>query len=686
MSASDVPSRLARIFLSELDERLTTFDADLLALEKPAPADEQAEIVTRLFRDAHSLKGAAASVGAGNIEMMCQQLEDTLAALRDGKRLLDDACCDGLFAAADALREAGRVLAGASIPADAPQVTAPVPARTRRRDATLRIASAKIDTLLEQSGELLVAHHRTDELYRYVVDVGSTVQRLRDAPARTADAVKRQRDELHELHRSIERIAAAMQAERALLKRAANELDDGIRSIRMVPFGYACDGLDRVARDAAKATGKRVRLEIVGADAGVDRASIERLRDSLVHLVRNSIDHGIELPDERVRRGKPAEGTIRLAGHARSPNFEITVTDDGRGLDLEHLRRRVRERGIDFDEAALERAVFLPGVSTAASVTNLSGRGVGLDVVRSEVEAMSGSVEVSSTPDRETTFTLTFPLTSTTMRAILVSAGGQTFGINVNAAQRVVPIGTENVVTTEGRTVLLSGDKAIPLVPLHVVLGIDGSDDGTPEPIAIIVSNGGRTAALAVDALIDEREIHIRSLGPRVRALPHIAGASVAGDGSVHLILRSSTVLETALSVVRRARPPTPAADPLAVPAKRVLLVDDSVTTRTLERSILEAAGFEVLTAADGQAAWELLADRNVDLVVSDVDMPRMDGFALVEAIRGSTTLRELPVILVTARENETDRQRGLDIGADAYIVKSSFRQEELLDAIGALT
>jgi two-component system, chemotaxis family, sensor kinase CheA len=686
MSASDVSSRLARIFLSELDERLTTFDADLLALEKPSSADEQAETVTRLFRDAHSLKGAAASVGAGNIEMICQQLEDTLAALRDGTRALDDACCDGLFAAADALREAGLVLAGPSIPEDAPSVAAPVAVQTRRRAATLRIASGKIDTLLEQSGELLVAHHRTDELYRYVVEVGSTVQRLRDAPVRTADAVKRQRDELHELHRSIERIAAAMQAERSLLQRAANELDDGIRSIRMVPFGSACDGLDRVARDAAKATGKRVRLEIAGADAGVDRASIERLRDSLVHLVRNAIDHGIELPDERLRRGKPAEGTIRLTGHARSPNFEITVTDDGRGLDLEHLRRRVRERGIDFDEADLARAVFLPGVSTAQSVTNLSGRGVGLDVVRSEVEAMSGSVEVSSTPDRETTFTLTFPLTSTTMRAILVSAGGQTFGINVNSAQRVVPISSGNVVATEGRTVLLNGDKAIPLVPLHAVLGIDGRNDGTPEPVAIIVSNGGRTAALAVDALIDEREIHIRSLGPRVRALPHIAGATVAGDGSVHLILRSSTVLESALSVVRRVRPPVPVADPLAVPAKRVLLVDDSVTTRTLERSILEAAGFEVLTAADGQAAWELLGDRDVDLVVSDVDMPRMDGFALVEAIRGSTSLRELPVILVTARENEIDRQRGLDIGADAYIVKSSFRQEELLDAIGALT
>lgn len=689
MSASDGPSRLIRIFLSELDERLTTFDADLLALENPGPVDERAETVTRLFRDAHSLKGAAASIGAGGIEMMCQELEDTLAALRDGTRVLDDACCDGLFAAADALRDAGRILAAGSVPETATAAAAaasPSAVPARRRDTTLRIASGKIDVLLEQSGELLVAHHRADELYRHVVEAGSTVQRLRDAPVRTADSVKRQRDELHDLHRSLERIAAAMQSERALLQRASNALDDGIRSVRMVPFGYACDGLERVARDAAKATGKRVRLDIVGVDVGVDRAAIERLRDPLVQLVRNAIDHGIESPAERVRLGKPEDGMIRLVARPRSPNFEVAVTDDGRGLDLDQLRRRVRERGIDFDEADLARAVFLPGISTAASVTNLSGRGVGLDLVRSEIETMGGSVEVTSKALHETTFLLSFPLTSTTTRSILVSAGGQTFGINVNSAQRVVPIGSGNVATAEGRTVLLNGDKPIPLVPLHAVLGIDGRADGTPEPLAIVVSSGGRTAALGIDALVDEREVHTRSLGSRLSALPHIAGATVAGDGSVYLILRSSAMLETALTVVRSARPAPPAADTLAAPNKRVLLVDDSVTTRTLERSILEAAGYEVLTAADGQAAWELLGDRAVDLVVSDVDMPRMDGFALVEAIRGSTSLRELPVILVTARENETDRQRGLDVGADAYIVKSSFRQEELLDAIGALT
>jgi two-component system chemotaxis sensor kinase CheA len=700
VSTSDGQARLIRVFLSELDERLGTFDAGLVALERPSADDERAEIVTRLFRDAHSLKGAAASVGVSSIEMMCQQLEDTLAALRDGTRTLDDACCESLFAAADAVREAGRAIAApaptpptppAAPSAPAPSAATPAPEPPRPRiasplhDATLRVGSEKIDALLEQSGELLVAHHRTQDLYRDVVEAGTTVQRLRDAPAGDANEAKRRREELHELHRSLERIAAAMEVERALLQRASNELDDGIRSIRLLPFGRACEGLDRVVRDASKATGKRVRLEIAGSEVGVDRATIERLRDPLVQLIRNAIDHGIEEPAERTRRGKAAEGTLMLSARPRTRNLEVVVSDDGSGLDLDALRRRVTERGLDFDDTDLARAVFLPGISTAASVTSLSGRGVGLDVVRTEVEALNGTVEITTKRGAGTSFVLTLPLTSTTLRAILVTAGEETFGINVSSVDRVVRIDADNVAYVEGRSLLLGGGDPIPLVPLHAVLGIEGRSDSEPPAIALIVSGGGRSVALGVDALIDEREVHLRTLGPRLRGLLHVAGAAIASDGSIALILRSSSLLESALTASRIVRTPkAPVTGDIVL--KRVLLVDDSVTTRTLERSILEAAGYAVVTAQDGAAAWQLLGEEPVDLVVSDVDMPRMDGFSLVEAIRASTSLRELPVILVTARENEIDRQRGLDAGADAYIVKSSFRQEELLDAIGSLT
>lgn len=689
-------ARLIRIFLSELDERLSDFDADLNALADAASEAERAETVTRLFRGAHSLKGAAASVGASGIETVCQQLEDVLAKVRDGQLALDAERRAALSAAAAEVRDAGRTLAeqAAPAPASAPEpapAPAPAPAapprrapsRIQPRADTLRVAAERIDALLERSGELLVSHHRIDDLLRQVDDAATTVARLHAAPPGAGR--KQHREELRQLHRSIERIATAMQAERAQLQHAAVDLDERIRALRMLPFGMACEGLDRVVRDAAEATGKQVRLEIDGADIGVDRAMIERLRDPLVHLVRNAVDHGIEPPAERVRLGKPAAGTIKLSVSPREREVAVRVTDDGRGLDLEALRRRVTERDLAVAEDDLAQAVFLPGISTAATVTTLSGRGVGLDVVRADLEALGGSAEVESAQGSGTTFVLSFPLTVTTVRVVLFLLSGRTFAFNVTSVERVVRIDPEAVALIEGRAALRYGEKRIPFVPLHEVLGIERSGDAALPPVAVVVNRRGHSVAMGVDALLDEREVYLRSLGSRLGALPKISGAAIAGDGSIALVLRAAPVIESALAKGPTLRAPLPAPDQ-TVAAKRVLLVDDSITTRALERSILEAAGYEVLTAADGHDAWTLLAEHPVDLVVSDVDMPRMNGFALVEAVRASASLRELPVILVTARESEVDRQRGLESGADAYIVKSSFRQEELLEAIGELT
>lgn len=675
MTAHNVPARLLRVFLSELDERLNTFDADVNALAGTLSNGDRSATVTRLFRDAHSLKGAAASIGASGIETVCQQLEDVLAHVRDGDRTIDATLCRTLLAGAEQLREAGRELTP-----EAPR-QAPPGRRVYVSDTTLRVAADAIDGLLEQSSDLLVAHHRIDDVLRSVDETATMVQRLHSAPPGAGR--KRRRDEMREVQRSLDRIAAAMQAERAALQRTAQAIDASIRSIRIVPFGIACEGLERVVHDTAEATGKRVRLEITGADIGLDRVMIERLRDPLVQLVRNAVDHGIEPPAERVQAGKPANGTVQLSVMLREGEVSVSVRDDGRGLDLEALRRRVRERGLSVDEAALPQAVFLPGVSTAASVTNLSGRGVGLDVVRAEIEALDGSADVLSERNGGTTFVLNFPMTSTTVRAILVAAAGQTFGFNVTSVERTTRVDAASVTVVEGRPVLLLGERALPLVPLHTALGIDVPGDRAPQSVAVIVRRGDRSVALGVDALLDEREVHLRALGPRLSALPYVSGAAIGGDGSIALILRGRAVVEGALRAARTAAPP--ASGP-ARAVKRVLLVDDSVTTRALECSILEAAGFTVLTAPDGLAAWALLGEQTVDVVVSDVDMPRMDGFGLVEAIRASASLRALPVVLVTGRGDEADRRRGLEAGADAYIVKSSFRQEELLETIGALT
>jgi two-component system chemotaxis sensor kinase CheA len=687
MPPNAAPAKLVRLFLDELDERLSAFDSDLLAFEAQPPEPERSGILQRLFRGAHSLKGAAASIDAAAVGVVCQRLEDTLAALRDGALQADPVSIESLFAASDALRAAGRQLeAGAPPPAglaDAAVRLESVASRSPetprpQHDYTLRVDAVRVDVLLEQSSDLLVAQHRLRGLHR---DLAAAEEAVARSLARRPD------DHLRTAWRALDRIASALRDDSRLLQKTAGDIDAGIRGLRTLPFGTAVDGLERVVRDAAKATGKHAVLEIEGAEVGVDRAILERLRDPLVHLIRNAIDHGIESPQTRVQLGKPAHGTIRLAARPKGGALEVSVADDGRGFDFEALRQRARERGIALEPGEdVARAAFLPGLSTAASVSDLSGRGVGLDVVRTEIEALGGTVNVTSTPNAGAHFLFALPFTLSTIRAILCHAAGQPFGIGVTAIDRVVRLDTERVATVEGRPVLLTGDGPLPLVPLRAVLGLDEPVDDDHDGIAIVVRNRNRTVALSVDGLIDELQVNYRTLGPRLHALPHVAGATIAADGSIVLILRSSSVIEAALAMARTLRAALPAAATLPAAApKHILLVDDSVTTRALERSILEAAGFDVTTAADGRAAWALLNEHPVDLVVSDVDMPTMDGFALVEAIRGSSAMQELPVILVTARENEADRRRGLDAGADAYIVKSSFRQEELLDTIGAL-
>jgi len=699
MPAYEPSTRLTELFLQELDERLRDFDSDLLALEAQPSASERADVVNRLFRGAHSLKGAASAVGASAIEVACHELEDFLGALREGTVAFGPAHADVMLKATDGLREAGRQLTGggsapagltnlcarltaASTTPAAPERTPAPPAAVPAaaipvRDGTLRVAADKIDGLLQQNGELLVARLRIETLHAEIAQAAALAHRIRIGTD--------QRDALRELERTLERLTTAAQSDRIALEHIAADLDAGLRSLRMLPFATACDGLDRIVRDASKASGKRVALEISGGDIGLDRTIVERVRDPLVHLVRNAIDHGIEDPATRIAGGKPAEGTVRLSAALHAGRVEVVVSDDGRGIDRAALRRRARERGLELSDAEdAASIVFMPGISTAAAVTGRSGRGVGLDAVRTEIEAIRGTVSVASEPNAGTRFTLTLPFTLTTMRVVLFRVGAQTYALNSAWITRFVRIDPARVASVQGRPVVLVEADALPLVACADVLGID--DAGSREPAAAIVIDAlGTPLALAVDDVIDERDVVFRSLGPRLLALKHVSGASILGDGSLALILRGSVVAEDAVALAQRSRRAPVAVSAPAAP-KRILLVDDSVTTRALERSILEAAGYDVATAADGDQAWQLLeADAAVDLVVSDVDMPRMDGFALVSAIRGSSRLREVPVILVTARESDADRQRGLDAGADAYIVKGGFRQEALLDAIEEL-
>jgi len=552
--------------------------------------------------------------------------------------------------------------------------------------------------VLNRSGELLLAVRQTErhrDEWTALADAGvglaTDFRRLQSSlrPSETPEtrtAVQQVGAGIEKLQDGLERLVAEATAGNRGLMRTAGDLDSGVRSLRMVPFAEAGQGLERTVRDLALAAGKEVVVKLVGQEVELDRAVAERLKDPLMHLVRNAVDHGIESPAERVAAGKPAAGVITVSAALKGAQVEIAITDDGRGLDRERIREAARARGLA--ESAVDRdllaLVFHPGFSTATALTAVSGRGVGLDVVKSQVNALHGTVGLESVAGAGTTFILTVPLTVTLIRAVLVETAGQTFAVattQVISLRRLVP---KEVRTVGGREMLVAAQGLLPLVSMAEALGLPAPRRQRRQGgFVVLVEAGTARVAFVVDALLAEQDLVVTGLGRRLRRVLNVAGCALLEDGGIALILSGAELAESALRTPA-GRLLIPSAAPAAAP-KRLLVADDSVTTRTLEKAILEEAGYEVRLAADGHQAWRILQKEQIDLVVADVEMPGMDGFTLVETLRHSTVLPRIPVVLVTSLSTDKDRARGLEVGADAYLVKSGFDRNGLLEAVGQL-
>jgi two-component system chemotaxis sensor kinase CheA len=404
-------------------------------------------------------------------------------------------------------------------------------------------------------------------------------------------------------------------------------------------------------------------------------------------LVRNAVDHGIESAAERRAAGKPDSGRVTVTAALRGPRVEIRVSDDGRGLDLPAIAERLKKVGqpVPDDARELARNIFDAGISTASKVTQISGRGIGLDVVRTQLAEINSVADVSFTSGRGTDFSLSVPLTLTVLRAALVCVGDAIYAIDIANVERALRVDADEIRSIADRETLMLAGTPVPILTLAEALGSQGQRTGEAGKLtALVLSAAGRRMALIVDALDAEREMIVRSLGPRLPKVPCVTGGTILSNGRIVLILNAAELIDRAVALPGGVRlAPTQQAG--RAPRKRLLVVDDSATIRALERSILEATGYDVLVATDGQEAWEMLTELGADLVVSDVEMPRMDGFALTEAIRGSRQFRGLPVVLVTAMENEADKLRGMSVGASAYHVKSAFDQRNLLATIERL-
>ena len=736
MDRTSLIKRLMSTFLGELDEHVRSLNRDLLALEKDPLGPGRDETFKSLLRAAHSLKGAARSVNVRPIESASHLLEELFISGRDGRSPFDHERFSLLFASADAIEEAGIRLreqadlsdsplvaliphleaAGRRIttvvpPAPAPTPAAePTPGESSVGSAFVRVPAEKLDELLMHSGELLVARRRVgsrgDDLSTIREFLGrwraewrlaekplaallgkpdapdrpsSTVGPL---PPRVASTLRRAGETLGRLDRDLERLASAMSGDRVQLDRAAGLLEDEVRRARMLPFAEACQGLERTVRDVARAVDKQVELVIEGGQVEIDRSVLEALKDPLRHLVHNAVDHGVESPSRRVELGKPPVARVTVAATLRGAEVEVTVADDGGGLDLDQLREQARRRGLDepADVRDLERIIFLPGFSTAGRITNISGRGVGLDVVKDRLEQLHGTIDLASKPGQGLRFTLAVPLTLTTLRALLASVGGQVFAFATTNTQKLVRVGPADFKGVEGCRVLSMGGPLLPVASLAETLGLPYREPSGKTP-AVIVAAGERRMAFLVDEFLAEQEITVKGLGARVRHARFFSGATILPSGKIALVLNAASLIRAALA--RGSGTATIVPSPR--PRKRLLVVEDSVTTRSMEKGLLEAAGYEVATASDGEAGWRALQEWTPDLLISDVEMPRMDGFALIRAVRSSARFAHLPVVLFTSRGNEPDRARGIEVGANAYLVKGASDQRSLLETVAQL-
>jgi two-component system sensor histidine kinase and response regulator WspE len=597
---------------------------------------------------------------------------------------------------------------GEPVHADAPKPSeaAPSASKAESADRVVRVAAESLTRLVGLAGESLVQSRQL----RPFVDA---LQALRGRQAALSEALHALEDRVAgTLPAAGEQLARAKvqagECSRSLLE-TLEEIEDFARrsedlsgrlhhevlASRMRPLADGVRGFPRMVRDVSRQLGKRVEFEVRGEGTGVDRDILEKLEAPLNHLIRNALDHAIETPEEREAAGKPPAGVVRLEARHRAGMLQITLSDDGRGIDAERLRAKVDERGLagaavaeQLSEAELLEFLFLPGFSTKDAVSEISGRGVGLDVVQNMVRAVGGVVRVTTKPGRGTRFTLQLPITRSVIRALLVRIAGEPYAFPLNRIDRILALPKDELQVLEGRRHFLMDDQPVGLVDAAQVLELTpGQGAGDLLPV-VVASDRSHRFGVVVDTFLGERDLEVRPLDARLGKVPDVSSASVLEDGSPVLILDVEDMVRSIDNLLsgRRLKSLGGAAERgRGRGPKRVLVVDDSITVRELERQMLESRGYAVDIAVDGLDGWNAVRTGHYDLVISDVDMPRMDGIQLVTSIKGDDRLRSIPVVIVSYKEREEDRMRGLDAGADAYLTKSSFHDQTLLETVADL-
>ena len=730
--------RLLETFRIEAAEHLKAMSSGLLELEKADTPEKFQAIVETVFREAHSLKGAARAVNVSSIETTCQSMESVLAALKRGEAAISPSLLDALnhaisgleklYSAADfgqsdearplilrlvrhlesALKsERSAPAAPSKTPAPAAPEQGKIAMSAERPAATdtIRIATGKLDAILLQAEELVSAKFAAVQLAADLRAVQSAMRmwkkesgrlhstRPAHLPANDAGGLAdEQRSFLSKFDNHLSQLTHTAARHQHVLSHMVDHLLDETKKAAMQSFSSLLDLFPLLVRTLARDQGKQAELVIHGADIEVDRRILEEMKDPLIHAIRNCIDHGIEAPQVRTQINKQAVGRISIAiSQKGGSKVEIIVADDGAGIDLDKVKAAVVKHGLlapenaqALDEQAAAALIFESGLTTSPIITEISGRGLGLAILREKTERLGGQISVETRRNAGITLRIVLPLALATFRGVLVQTGERSFICPSLHVERVLRIKREHIKTVENRETIELDQKAVALVRLDDVLKLARKPSAAEQSgllFVVLLRYADTRIGFAVDRIVSEQEFLVKSLGSQLARVANIAGATMLGDGQLTPVLNVADLMQSASKTA-----PAPAAARI-VPRERqsVLVVEDSITTRMLLKNILEASGWIVRTAVDGIEALTTLKTAPCDLVVSDVDMPRMNGFDLTARIRADRKLAELPVVLVTALESREDRERGIDVGANAYIVKSSFDQSKLIEVMRGL-
>lgn len=501
---------------------------------------------------------------------------------------------------------------------------------------------------------------------------------------------------MHSLQNKLTSLAECAVEDVHMTEVMTDGLLDDVKSLLMLPFSTILGGFPKLVRDLSRELTKDVELIIEGEDVEVDKRILQEMKDPLIHLVRNCVDHGIERPEERESIKKSPRGVVKiLVTHADGKNINIVVSDDGAGVDIDRLKEAAVNRGvISLDEAGKlsERdslsLVYISDVSTSPIITELSGRGIGMTIVREKVEKLGGSISIKTDVNIGTEFHIRIPLTLATFRGIIVTASGQPLVIPTANVERVLRVRRDEIETVEGKETVPLNGFTVPVVRLEDILELMTKEQNTRQQeyaTLLILGRQYERIAFVVDEVLSEQEIMFKDLGKQLTQVRNVSGATLLGTGEVVPILNPFDLMKSAVSSPGARVMVSSEAQDLGKEDKSVLIAEDSITSRTLLKNILESAGYRVKTTVDGLEAYTALKEGAFDILISDIEMPRMNGFELTRKVRSDNKLAELPVVLVTSLQSPEDRERGIDSGADAYIQKSGFDQSNLLETIRRL-